>query len=577
MGMMEGSKDRSEAAWSLRDPLPELPAPKLRLAARETAAHVVIEGAQYPRHIAVQGDLLRVRFRWSDAPPHNAVRAWTNLDSPQGSFASLPFTRDEDGSYLLEAALRYPGRAVLYVQLQSPDGDWLQMRGEPWRLIVYPKQLKGLRLYVFIPAAQGPLDAWADRLDEIRALGFSMIHILPITWQGDSQSPYSAARLFSLEPSLLPGRSEKERLEVWEDFVDAARRKAIGLCIDLVFNHVAVDSEIARTCPHWLVQDASEADGLKRAGFWAGQDWQKWNDLVLVDYSHPDPDVLHEIWAYFREYALRWASYAAATDGMLRLDNLHSTPPAFAIFITRDIRKTYPNLAILGEFFDQHDALEAFFDTCEIDLLLATTWEHHFTHELRTYLKYLHQSSHRLSWLTLMNSHDSGTPAEEFTSVRATLPRYTIAALMGSGATGLTQGVERGILNKIRFIGRSPELSFDPDGDFRAFITRINELLASEPCFQQGAAIQFLNQKHPAVLVAIRYRPEDMNSIFLVLANLDIHSGHNIGLDTQAEILRDRDFHDVYWDRPWDKDLAAFHLEACGFCILRCRRKAVAT
>lgn len=574
MGAIEGASDPKDSPWGLNRPAVELPDSKLRLAAEDNAAHVILEGAEYPRHIAAQGDVLRFKVLWPDAPRDATVRAWTNLGTPEGTFAPVPFQRQDDSSYILEVKISKPGRVVFYVQKQNAEGQWLQMRGEPWRLIIYPKQLKGLRLYVLIPAAQGPLDEWVNHIDDIRSQGFSMVHILPMTAQGASESPYSASRLFALEPSLLPGSTEAQRVAAWHAYVAALREKSVGLCIDLVLNHVAVDSEIAKACPHWLVQDAEEKDGLKRAGWWAGKEWQKWDDLVLVDYSHPDPAVLREIWAYFREYALRWASYAAATNGMVRLDNLHSTAPAFAIFITRDIRKNYPDLAILGEFFDQHETMEAFFETCEIDLLLATTWEHHFTHELRSYLKYLHQSAKSLSWITLMNSHDSGPPAVEFTSVRATLPRYTIAALMGSGATGLTQGVERGLLNKIKFIGREPELRFEPGVDFRPFITRINELLAAEPAFQQGAAIHFLDQKHPAILAAIRYTPHDMSNIFIVLANLDIHGGHTIGLDVQADLLKGRTVYDAYTEQPWTKNLSALHLDACGVCILRCRRES---
>jgi len=57
-----------------------------------------------------------------------------------------------------------------------------------------------------------------------------------------------------------------------------------------------------------------------------------------------------------------------------------------------------------------------------------------------------------------VTSHDSGTPAQEFGSVYSTIPRYVAAALLGTGATGVIQGVEFGNQEKINFMGRKPKM-----------------------------------------------------------------------------------------------------------------------
>ena len=54
---------------------------------------------------------------------------------------------------------------------------------------------------------------------------------------------------------------------------------------------------------------------------------------------------------------------------------------------------------------------------------------------------------------------------------------YVAVALLGTGATGITQGVEWGVKEKINFIGKQPKLAFTGEPMFGDFLRKVNQIL----------------------------------------------------------------------------------------------------
>jgi len=530
-------------------------------------------GGKSGRVRLAEGEIMHVRVTLS-APSHLAkVRLWTNVGPafPAPAFHWEEMQADGDKHFHLALPTYRPGGFYFTLQYTLDGHQWYWQRGDFWQVRVFPKQLKSLRLYTLIPTASGPMTSWEKVLQEAADLNFNMIHILPLTRQGASQSPYAAADLFALDPDLISTGASSLDMSCFEKLVGHAQSLGLGLCLDLVLNHVAFDSDLAKRCPHWIQSDPLEEDGFKRAGFMTQEGFQKWNDLVLVHYNHPDIVTRLAIWDYMKHYAMFWASYAAATQGMIRLDNLHSTHAGFAMHLTHELRQYFPQLGILGELFTTHEETQQILENYEIDLLLATSWEHHFAQELRHYFYYLHESMPHIPWFTPVNSHDSGVPAEEFADVRATVPRYILASLLGTGTTGHTQGVESGILHKIEFIGRHPPLHL-PSGhaDFRGLIKKTNELLVRYTAFQQQGNLSFIDANHPAIIAGLR-RPRDVQKpTAIVIVNLDIHQNQSLELDLQALGLGSTPFWDAFTEQPMARhgSLLRCELGPCDFLVL---------
>jgi hypothetical protein len=176
-----------------------------------------------------------------------------------------------------------------------------------------------------------------------------------------------------------------------------------------------------------------------------------------------------------------------------------------------------------------------------------------------------------IPWFTPINSHDSGVPAEEFANVLATRPRYILCALLGIGATGLTQGVEDGIEEKVNFIGRNPDLSPAANHhNFWPMIKRTHELLTLHSVFQQQGNVEFLDHGHVAIIAALRLSKQPGEAHALVIANLDIHQQQSIHLDLQSIGPGQYSLTDAFSGERWGLEGHGLSsaLEACGFRVI---------
>lgn len=449
-----------------------------------------------------------------------------------GEWRDVHFERAGSRTFRLTLLVPRCGLYRFRVKYSLNGGEkWFWDRAPHSYVLVDPPSLRTVRLYSLIPSASGTLTDWAQRLPDLAAMGFDALHLLPITPMGQSQSPYAARSLFGVDERYRAPAGPRDGLEQLERFVEACRRTGIRLCLDLVLNHIAVDSEVVDACPDWIVPDDSEPDGFRRAGCWHMQSWIRWEDLVPLNYDHPNPHVRRSIWDYMKQYALFWANYAAYTGGMVRFDNLHSSHGPFIAELSAAIRQQFPDLAILGEYFTDEITLEKTVPEWGINLLLANSWEYPFGPALRHYIQYLHNVGSRLRHLCSVTTHDTGVPAQLFGTERSVIPRYAVCALFTAGQTGITQGAESGVRERVRFIG--PPHRLDPAGgpDYRPALARINALVGAHRVFQRTGNLAFIDNGHDAILAAHRRaEPGDGNG-FLLFANLDIYHTQRIEVD----------------------------------------------
>ncbi len=479
------------------------------------------------------------------------VVAHTDIFSDRvGQFESAPLVRQASGHYLWRCS---PSRAgIFHFQLRlSRDGGqtWRCERSTYGRIKVEPPSVGDLRMYTLIPRISGNFADWKKRLVGIQDMGFNAVHLLPITRMGKSRSPYAAHHLFEIDSDYVDPQDTRSAMVQFEAFVHEASRLGIRLCLDLVVNHVSVDGRMARQRPDWIVPDDHEADGFKRAGYWMGSKWIKWHDLALLDHRHPDLTVREELHGHMMQYAKFWAHYAAETDGMIRLDNAHSTDELFLKEMLNALRNVYPRLAVLAELFADPETSQRLVWDQGINLLLGTLWEMPYASQTRKLLSDMHHVHPDLRYHLPITSADSGSPAQEYGSDLATAARYAVAVFMGTGCTGMVQGVEWGVREKVSFIGQpsSPPPGFGKN--HHGMIGRINQLHASEPVFHQTGNLRFVDGDHPAVVAALREDTELPGRYFLVVANLDVQRHQTVSLHGLEQLASAR-WTDVLSDRP---------------------------
>ena len=455
-----------------------------------------------------------------------------------GEWRDIRFDSNDGHTFRLSLSVPSCGLYRFRIKYSFNGGEtWSWDRVPYSQILVDPTSLRTVRFYTLIPSASGTIADWRRLLPEIAAMHFDTLHLLPITPMGASQSPYSARALFDVDDRFRDPRSPLSGLDQLEGFVEECRRMGIRLCFDLVLNHIAVDSDMANACPDWIVPDDSERDGFKRAGCWHMQSWIRWEDLLPIDYDHPHTFVRRDIWNYMKQYALFWANYAAYTGGMVRFDNLHSSHGPFISELSATVREQFPDLAILGEYFTDELTLEKTVPNWGINLLLANCWEYPFGPALRHYIEYLHNVGQRLRHLCAVTTHDTGVPAQLFGSDRSAIPRYAICALYTAGQTGMTQGVEAGVQERVPFIGPARKIDLSHGPDYRPVIGRINQLLSDYPLFRRSGNLTFIDKGHDAILGAYRRPGPNEGNGFLLFANLDTTNAQRITVDLSASGL----------------------------------------
>ncbi|MEI8140924.1 MAG: alpha-amylase family glycosyl hydrolase [bacterium] len=449
-----------------------------------------------------------------------------------GEWKDIPFTTTNDQEFHLSLTFPHCGLFRFRIKYSLDGGNqWFWDRVPHSYVMVDPPSIRTIRLYTLIPSASGNISDWKRLIPSIREMGFDSIHLLPITQMGFSNSPYAATDLFDVDSRYRDPSDKRSTLEQFEDFVQTCHVQGIRLCLDLVLNHICTDSRMVVSCPDWIIPDDAEQDGFKRAGCWHMQNWIRWQDLVLLNYDHPNTFIRHDIRDYMMQYAQFWSNYAAYTGGMVRFDNLHSSNNDFIADLSAALHATFPNLSILGEYFTDEGTLERTVPEWGINMLLANSWEYPFGPQLRHYISYLHNVAGRLRHLCAITTHDTGVPAQLFGSERSAIPRYAICALYTLGQTGMVQGVESGVKDRIPFIGPARKMEFEPIPEIRDFITWINGLLAERNVFKQNGNLIFVDADHEAVLGAYRRDLTHQQPGVLLFSNLDIYHDQTLVAD----------------------------------------------
>jgi len=503
----------------------------------------------------------------------------TTLNSNgSGAWTTIPFMRADARKLACRITPNRPGLHSFRAEFSLDKGaTWLRDTVPDAWVLVDPPQVDGVRIYSQIPTVSGTVADWKADLKRILDMGFNAVHLLPVTTLDQSESPYAAKDLFDIDHSYLMDGSRKDGLSQLEDFISEAKRLNIRLVFDLVLNHVGVHSTMASRAPDWIVPDQNQPDGLQRARYWSDQGWRTWDDLVLINYEHPSEEIRSDIRAYMTDYALFWAKYADDTGGFVRLDNLHSSDPDFIQSLTAALHSEYPQVGLIAEYFTDEPMLLRTGPQWGLNLILATPWIFKFAPQLRDYLKYLHRVSGQIRYFLPITSHDSGSPAQEFGAADATVPRYVAVALLGTGATGIPQGVEFGEQERINFIGRKPKMAYPAEARFAKFITRVNAILAEYHTFRRGENCHFVDDGHPAIIAAFRPDSGTQARGFLVACNFDIHGSQRITVDLAPFLGTDGPFACDELLSGKSQNFAApkmeLELSPCGAQVLKFFRK----
>lgn len=138
-----------------------------------------------------------------------------------------------------------------------------------------PKNLEDIVIYEVFARAYGGFEAVEKDLERIKKLGVNTIWFMPIhptgrtNMKGTLGSPYAIRDYRAIDPHL--GTNED-----FKHLVSSAHSIGLKVMMDVVFNHMAVDSILMDKYPEWFLQDEN---GPSRKV-------KDWTDIADFDFSN---------------------------------------------------------------------------------------------------------------------------------------------------------------------------------------------------------------------------------------------------------------------------------------------------
>jgi starch synthase (maltosyl-transferring) len=375
--------------------------------------------------------------------------------------------------------------------------------------------------YAVIPPS-GTFRDLRQQLDHIiGTLGCRVLHLLPVnptptTYArfGRFGSPYASQDLMAVDPALAEFDRRTTAIDQFRELTYDAHLRGASVFLDIVTNHTGWGSTLQENHPEWFLR---EHDGkFASPGAWG----TVWEDLVELDHRNPAS------WEHLAEVFLTWCR--RGVDGF-RCDAGYKVPMAAWRYITSCVRQEYPETIFLLEGLGgSWEATENLLTEGGMQWAYSELFQNYSGREVAGYLGYANRQSRRLGvYVHYSETHDNDRLAKR--GRRWSLLRNQLCALTSvSGGYGFTCGVEWLAPERVN-VHSSRGLNWDSRENLNAELSRLNRLLAEQPCFYDHAVLTPLSAPDSAVYALRRDSQEGLDRV-LVLANTDESAAQVIAL-----------------------------------------------
>ena len=363
-------------------------------------------------------------------------------------------------------------------------------------------------LYNLFPTLVGPFNSWGPHLKRAAEMGFDWIFVNPVQRLGASQSLYSIADYFRINPKLLDPNSQDTEDNQFRRVLDEAHGLGLRVMIDLVINHCAIDSALAREHPDWFVR---QPDG-KVAKAWCEHNRQKvvWADLAQIDHYHSaDAEGLYRYCLGVTQHLI-----GLGIDGF-RCDAAYKVPRKFWKRLIHEVRQTRPEACFVAETLgctaDQtKETARAGFNFV---FNSSKYWNLHDPWLLAQY-NLVRESTQSISF---PESHDTQRLAAEFYgSVDALKQHYLFSALFSAGIM-IPIGFEFGFRKPLHVVKTTPADWETTNIDLRSYIAKVNSIKRTHPVFMEESPTQMLGSPNPNILLLWKGSSKRPHEALLIL------------------------------------------------------------
>lgn len=334
--------------------------------------------------------------------------------------------------------------------------------------------ISGPRIYNLFPRLAGHLGGWLAHAERARAMSFDWIFINPIQYPGFSGSLYAIKDFYRLNPLFAPPDAA-DPLQELRRTLAAIHDLGLRVMLDLVVNHAAKDSPLIKDHPSWFRRDAEgyvvspsaidPADARKVT---------VWGDLAEVDNAKSADRA--ELWAYWT--AMLQYHLDLGFDGF-RCDAAYKVPAGLWQQLIRAGRALRPDAVFLAETLGCRLAEARALRDCGFDYLCnSSKW---WCFDAPWCLEQHAEFGEVAPSVGFPESHDTERlMVESGGLVAVQRQRYAFAAAFSSGVL-MPIGYEHCFTRRLDVVATLPEHWEDTGHDISPFISRVNELKASEP------------------------------------------------------------------------------------------------
>ncbi|HEY3854524.1 MAG TPA: amylo-alpha-1,6-glucosidase [Verrucomicrobiae bacterium] len=377
--------------------------------------------------------------------------------------------------------------------------------------------------YVVIPPSGKLRDLIRELPHIMETLGCRILHLLPVgptptsfARFGRFGSPYACLDLTGIDLNMVEFDKKTNGIDQFEELTREVHRRGGKAVLDIVINHTGWGSKLFEDHPEWFEHDADGS--FVSPGAWG----VIWGDLVELNPNRV------ELWDDLAETFLTWCR--RGVDGF-RCDAGYKVPTPVWQYIGARVRSEFPEtLFLLEGLGGPLEATESLLTDGGMQWAYSELFQNFGAGEIARYLDYSNRQSERVGlYVHYSETHDNKRLSE---SGRAwSLMRNRLCALTSSsGGYGFTCGVEWLAPERLN-VHSSRGLAWGNKDDLVAELAQLNRLLASHPCFFDGAKLTRLSREDSAVLVLRRDSAEGLDTV-LVIVNTDIQAGHPVSIKT---------------------------------------------
>lgn len=433
----------------------------------------------------------------------------------------------------------------------------------------------GLRIYNLFPRLAGQIDKWYNFLRLIHDMEFNWIYVNPINYPGFSGSLYSIKDPFKLNPLFVPKDiDDSNSWNVLKEFIDKCHEYEVRFMVDLVINHLAIDSELLKEHPEWFKRkwilknkdtqqivrifegNVEPNDTLPPKEFIIEKaianpyaidpaDARKitiWGDLAEIDFeTNVDLQNLIQYWKKYIEFCLN-----LGIDGF-RCDAAYKIPSDVWTSIINHAKSQNNNLIFFAE------TLGCTLKECEaitkagFDYICSSSKWWDFTSPWC--VEQYNQFRNYAPSISFPESHDTPRLAYETNNkIDVQIFRYLFAAFFSAGVL-IPIGYEYGFKQKLDVVQTIPEDWEEINFDITPSIKGINHWKANYRCLNEDGEITHFYYHNLGVLL-LRKTSLDKNQYMFLIYNKDWHNNNHVYLEDLRHYLNlDTDIMQIFLDK----------------------------